>query len=499
MKGGAHLRLGELIRGLDITRLAADPDMPVTGLHADYRQIEPGDVFIAVRGLEADGHSFIPLAIEAGASAVIAEERVDGAAFVETPDTRKAMALAAANFYGNPAGELRLIGVTGTNGKTTTTNLIKQLLESATGQKVGLIGTNRDMIGKEEIRARRTTPTTPDSIELHALLRRMADEGCRYVVMEVSSHALALDRVYGLRFFQGIFTNLTQDHLDFHKTMEEYAAAKAKLFAASDVSIVNLDDPWARVMTDAAAGRVYTYSASSDLADLTAKNIRLHASNVSFCALMTGKIEKLRLAIPGMFSVYNALAATASAVNAGVGLEEVRDAMSGCTGVRGRVEVVPTGTDFTVIIDYAHSPDALEKVLTTLRASTKGRLIALFGCGGDRDRTKRPAMGRLASTLADYVVVTSDNPRTEDPDAIISEIVAGMERDGAPFAVLPDRREAIAHALSVAGAGDTVLLLGKGHEDYQIIGREKRPFDERQVVAEVLGRLGGAQIQEKVQ
>ncbi len=492
MKGGAHLRLGELIGGLDVTRLAADPETPVTGLHADYRQIKPGDVFIAIRGRERDGHDFIPAAIAAGASVILAERPVEGAPYVLTPNSRRAMALAAGNFYGNPARELQIIGVTGTNGKTTTTNLIKQILESATGQKVGLIGTNRDMIGDREVGHHSTTPTTPDSLELHALLRRMADEGCKYAVMEVSSHALALERVHGIRFAQGIFTNLTEDHLDFHKTMEDYAAAKAKLFAMSDVSIINIDDPWAETMMKAAGGRLYTYSARSDDADLTARDVKLHAMSVSFCALMTGKIEKLRLGIPGIFSVYNALAATASAINAGVSLEAVRDAMSRCSGVRGRVEVVPTDTDFTVLIDYAHSPDALEKILTTVRAFTKGRLIAVFGCGGDRDREKRPIMGRIASQKCDYVVVTSDNPRTEDPDRILSDVVSGMERDGAPFAVLADRREAIAHALSVARAGDTVALLGKGHEDYQIIGREKLPFDERQVVAEALKNLGKA-------
>ncbi len=475
------MKLGELIDGLDILSMDADLDTEVTGLVADSRKVTPGSVFVAVRGYESDGHRFIDAAVKAGAAVVIGEEVPEGVPSVKVADSRRAMAAAAGNLYGNPSRSMRMIGVTGTNGKTTTTNLIKTVLEETLGVKVGLIGTNRNMIGKEEFE---TDRTTPDCLELQALLRRMADEGCEYVVMEVSSHALYLDRVYGIRFSEGIFTNLTEDHLDFHKTMEEYAKAKSRLFTMCDTAIINIDDPWSETMLKAATGKIYTYSAKSDEADLTARNIKLHASSVSFCALMTGKLEKIRLGIPGMFSVYNALAATAACLAAGVTVDKVRAAFNDCSGVKGRAEVVPTDTDYTVLIDYAHTPDALENILKTVRGFTKGRVIVLFGCGGDRDPVKRPIMGQIAERLSDYVIVTSDNPRTEKPETIIDEIMTGIKGKNKPVEVICDRREAISRALSVARAGDTVVLAGKGHETYQEIDHVKHHLDEREVVAE---------------
>ncbi len=479
------MKLRELLENIDVQELAADPETEITDFVSDSRRVTPGAVFIAVRGYENDGHRFIPSAVAAGAAVIVAEEPVEGAPYVTVADSRLAMAVAAGNFHGNPSRRLHMIGVTGTNGKTTTTNLIKSVLENATGAKVGLIGTNRNMIGGLELPAERTTP---DCLELQALLRRMADEGCAYAVMEVSSHALYLDRVYGIHFDQGIFTNLTEDHLDFHKTMDAYAQAKAKLFSMCDTAIINADDPWSGLMIRAAAGKVITFSARSDEADLTAKNIRLHSNYVSFCALMTGKLEKLRLGIPGMFSVYNALAATASALCAGVGIEEIRRALGECAGVKGRAEVVPVDTDYTVLIDYAHTPDALENILDTAREFAKGRTVVLFGCGGDRDPLKRPIMGAIAVDKADYVIVTSDNPRTEDPEAIIRDIVRGIrEADtDTPFEVITDRRAAIARALRIAEPGDVVILAGKGHETYQEIDHVKRHFDEREVVREIL-------------
>ncbi len=475
------MKLGELISGLDIVSVSADLDTEVTGLVADSRKVTEGSVFVAVRGYESDGHRFIDAAVAAGAAAVIGEEVPEGVPSVTVRDSRRAMAAAAGNLYGNPSRRMKMIGVTGTNGKTTTTNLIKTVLEETLGVKVGLIGTNRNMIGSEEFE---TDRTTPDCLELQALLRQMADEGCEYVVMEVSSHALYLDRVYGIRFMEGIFTNLTEDHLDFHRTMEEYAKAKSRLFTMCDRAIINIDDPWSDTMLKAATGEIYTYSAKSDEADLTARDIKLHASSVSFCALMTGKLEKIRLGIPGMFSVYNALAATAACICAGVTVDKVKAALCDCAGVKGRAEVVPTGTDYTVLIDYAHTPDALENILKTVRGFTKGRVIVLFGCGGDRDPVKRPIMGEIAERLSDYVIVTSDNPRTERPEAIIDEIMKGIKGENKPVEVICDRREAIARALDIAKAGDTVVLAGKGHETYQEIDHVKHHLDEREVVAE---------------
>lgn len=482
------MKLTKLIENIDVARMTADPDMEVTGLVSDSRQVTPGCAFIAVRGYDTDGHRFIPSALERGAAVIIGEEAPEGVPAVIVHDSRLAMAVAAGNLYGNPSRRLHMIGVTGTNGKTTTTNLIKTILETAAGAKVGLIGTNRNMIGDREYPTERTTP---DCLELQKLLADMVDAGCGYAVMEVSSHALFLDRVYGIDFDQGIFTNLTEDHLDFHKTMEAYAQAKSRLFKMCRKAIVNIDDEWSKTMLDAAGGKVFTYSAKSDSADLTARDIKLELSSVSFCALMTGKLEKLTLAIPGLFSVYNALAATACAVCAGIPLEKACAAMSRCSGVKGRAEVVPTGADYTVLIDYAHTPDALENIIDTVKGFAKARTIVLFGCGGDRDPMKRPIMGKIAMDRADYVIVTSDNPRTEKPEAIVENILVGVRQSKKPTPcdVIVDRREAIAHALATARPGDVVILAGKGHETYQEIDHVKHHFDEREVVAEALYKI----------
>ncbi len=479
------MKLSELLENIDVLDLRADPELEISDLVSDSRRVVPGCAFLAIRGYDTDGHKFIPAALEKGAAVVIGEEVPEGVPAVIVSDSRLAMAVAAGNRYGNPSRRLHMIGVTGTNGKTTATNLIKTILEEARGVRVGLIGTNRIVIGREEFPAERTTP---DCLELQAILSRMVEAGCQYAVMEVSSHALYLDRVHGIEFDQGIFTNLTEDHLDFHKTMEAYAQAKSKLFSMCKTAIINMDDPWADTMLKASTGRVFTYSAKSDSADLTARDIKLHQSSVSFCALMTGRLEKLRLNIPGMFSVYNALSAAASAVCAGVELSEIRPAMEKCSGVKGRAEVVPTDTDYTVLIDYAHTPDALENIIKTVKGYAKGRTIVLFGCGGDRDSAKRPIMGRLAMDLADHVIVTSDNPRTEKPEDIVNDILAGVKNSGrkTPCDVIVDRRQAIAHALHIAKAGDVVILAGKGHEDYQEIDHVKTHFDEREVVAQAL-------------
>ena len=461
------MKLAELLENMDVVKLTADPETQVTGLVSDSRKVTPGCAFIAVRGYDTDGHRFIPSALEKGAAVIIGEEAPQGVPAVLVRDSRRAMAVAAGNLYGNPSRKLHMIGVTGTNGKTTTTNLIKTVLEKA-GAVVGLIGTNRNMIGGREFPAERTTP---DCLELQKLLADMAEAGCTHVVMEVSSHALFLDRVYGIDFDQGIFTNLTEDHLDFHKTMEAYAQAKARLFGMCRRAVINIDDPWAKTMLDAAGGEAFTYSAKSDSADLTARDIKLGLSYVRFCALMTGRLEKVTLPIPGLFSVYNALAAIACAVCAGVPLEAACAAMAQCAGVKGRAEVVPTDTGYT--------------------GFATGRTIVLFGCGGDRDPMKRPIMGKIAMDRADYVIVTSDNPRTERPEAIVEDILVGVRQSKkpTPVDVLVDRREAIAHALSIARPGDVVILAGKGHETYQEIDHVKRHFDEREVVAEALQKF----------
>lgn len=478
------MKLSEILKNINIIDATADMDTEITGICYDSRLIKPGDLFVAVRGFESDGHRFIPKAIEGGAAAVLCEAAPEGCGiYVQTDDCRLALALASREFFGDPAAEMVMIGITGTSGKTTTTYLLKHLLESKLGAKVGLIGTNGNIIGDELMH---TEHTTPESYELHRLFRSMADAGCTHVVMEVSSHSLTLERVAGIRFDAAIYTNLSQDHLDFHGSMEEYAAAKSLLFRQSKVGIFNIDDPWCETMMKDATCRKLTYSTQNMTADLNAKDIRLTASGVRFAALYGDALALTRLGIPGMFSVYNALGVMAAGLALGISLDECADALSSAKGVKGRLEVLPIEKDYSVIIDYSHKPDALENVLKTLKSVTKGRLICLFGCGGDRDRGKRPIMGRIAAENADLVIVTSDNPRTEKPEAIIEEILEGMKGKRTARKVISDRAEAIAWALDNALQGDVILLAGKGHEDYQVVGHEKRHMDEREIVQQHL-------------
>ena len=478
------MKLKEIVKNLEILNATADMEMEIRGISYDSRQTKPGDLFVAVRGFESDGHRFIPKAVENGALAVLCEETPeDGTPYVRICDCRMGLALASREFFGNPASEMTMIGITGTSGKTTSSYLMKHLLESKLDAKVGLIGTNGNMIGDELLH---TEHTTPESYELHKLFRSMADAGCTHVVMEVSSHSLTLERVAGIRYDVGLYTNLSQDHLDFHGTMEEYAAAKKKLFRQCKTACVNLDDKWADFMMDGAECPVSTFSIDRNDADLTAKDVRLSANGVRFAAVNNSGLALTRLAIPGMFSVHNALGVMSVGLALGISLYDCADAMASAKGVKGRLEIVPTDRDYSIIIDYSHKPDALENVLKTLRSVTKGRLIALFGCGGDRDRAKRPIMGAIAADNADLVVVTSDNPRTEDPDAIIREIVEGMKGKRTQTKVICDRVEAIHWAIDNAGAGDVILLAGKGHEDYQVVGHEKHHMDEREIVAEYL-------------
>ena len=376
---------------------------------------------------------------------------------------------------------MQIIGITGTNGKTTTTYLLKHLLEDTIGAKVGLIGTNGNMIGSEFIHTERTTP---ESFELQQLFAEMKSAGCTHVVMEVSSHSLVLSRVAGIDFAVGAFTNLTQDHLDFHHTMEEYAAAKALLFSACRVGCINIDDKWADTMMQNASCRLLTYSANGKEASLAAENIKLSAKGVSFTASCDGKCADVSLAIPGRFSVYNALNTIAVGLALGISLDDCAKAMKTAHGVKGRMELVPTDGDYTIVIDYAHTPDALENALKALQADHNGRLVVLFGCGGDRDRTKRPIMGAIAADNADFVIVTSDNPRTEQPQSIIDEILVGLEGKKTEHIAICDRAEAIKWAIDNHRANDVILLAGKGHEDYQVVGHEKHHMDEREIVAE---------------
>ena len=473
------MKLGELLHNIPILETNADLEQEITGVSYDSRHTSPGDLFIALEGYETDGHRFIPMAREKGAACVLCQKAPqDGGPYVRTGDSRGALAQAGRNWFGDPAGEMTMVGVTGTNGKTTTTYLLKDVLEKAAGAKVGLIGTNQNMVGDEVLHTERTTP---ESFELQALFRRMADAGCTHVVMEVSSHALCLQRVAGIRFAAGLFTNLSQDHLDFHGSMEDYCDAKALLFRQCEKGVYNADDPWADRVTRGAPCPLSSFGEKAG--ELRGENIRLAVDGVDFDACRDGETVPVRVNIPGGFTVYNALGVMAAARELGVPLADSAHVLRRSAGVKGRVEVVPVPGEYTVLIDYAVTPDAIENVLATVRDFARGRVVILFGCGGDRDRGKRPKMGRIAAQMADFVVVTSDNPRTEVPGDIIADILPGLEGTETPYVVVEDRVEAIRYALDHARKDDVIILAGKGHETYQIVGHEKRHLDEREVVA----------------
>ena len=478
------MKLKELLKNIHIIECTADPDREISGISYNSKLTKPGDIFVAIKGLTTDGHKFIPMAAENGAAVVVCSiaPEID-IPYILTDDCRRALALISGNFYDNPASKMKMIGITGTSGKTTSSYLIKHILEKKLEAKVGLIGTNGNMIGDEFIHSEMTTP---ESLELQGLFRRMADAGCTYVVMEVSSHSLEMERVAGIHYDVAEYTNLSQDHLDLHGTMENYARAKKKLFSQCSIACINKDDKWFDFMCEGEICGIKSFSAEKNDADLTAKDIRLNANGVRFAAICGNELALVRLGIPGLFSVHNALGAISVCMSLGVSLADCAEALESAKGVKGRVELVPTDGDYSIVIDYSHKPDALENVLKTLRPVTKGRLIALFGCGGDRDKAKRPIMGAIAADNADLVIVTSDNPRTEEPEEIIREIVEGMKNKHTPKKVICDRVEAIHWAIDNAASGDVILLAGKGHEDYQVVGHEKHHMDEREIVAEWL-------------
>ena len=477
------MKLSDLLSGIEILASNAASDTEITGVSYDSRNTQPGHLFAAIPGFAVDGHDFIPGAFAAGAAVVLCERPPQGGAFVQVTDARAALARLGANWYGHPADRLTLCGVTGTNGKTSVTYLLKTVLERCLGARVGLIGTIQNMIGSEIVPTERTTP---ESFELQGLLAEMVAKGCTHAVMEVSSHALVLHRADCLRFRVGAFTNLTEDHLDFHKTMEAYRQAKALLFDRCEAGVFNVDDPAVKQTADEAPCRKLTLSAAGNAAELMAERVELGADHVRFDAVCQGSVYPVRLGIPGEFTVSNALTVMGMALSLGIAPEKIAAALLQAQSVKGRVEVVPTpGTDYTVLIDYAHTPDALENVLRSVRGFCRGRLIAVFGCGGDRDPLKRPIMGEIGVRLADLAIVTSDNPRTEDPRKIIDDILAGIP-EGSAYQVVEDRRKAIAQAMAQAKKDDIIVLCGKGHETYQILGKVKTHLDEREEVAKNL-------------
>ena len=478
------MKLKDLLAGIPVLEMTADPEWNIDQVAYDSRKVMPGSLFVAISGFASDGNRFIPMAMEKGAVAVVTAKKPDGdVPYILVASDRLALALIGCNFYGHPAESMTMIGVTGTNGKTSVTLLLKQVLESTLGAKVGLIGTMENRIGDLVIPTERTTP---ESFELQNLFAQMRDAGCTHVVMEVSSHAVALERIGGVRFDVAAFTNLTEDHLDFHKTMENYCDTKAELFARCDKAVFNRDDEWFTRVSAKAGADVLT-TAVKGTADLVARDLQLRADGISFTAVKGEEAAQVRLQIPGRFTVYNALTVLGIADRLGISLSAAAAALAEAKGVKGRVEVVPTpGKPYTVLIDYAHTPDGLENVLTSVRDYCKGRLIAVFGCGGDRDPIKRPIMGRIGVQNSDLAIITSDNPRTEDPNAVISDILAGIAQEDGEYIVIENRRKAIQYAMDKAEKDDIIILAGKGHETYQEIGGIKHHLDEREEVAAYL-------------
>ena len=477
------MKLSQLLQGVEVLTLNADPNMEITGMAFDSRKVKPGDLFMAVSGFATDGNRFIPGAMEKGVAVVVTAKTPEQAVpYVVVANDRLAMAQIAANLQDHPAKKLCMIGVTGTNGKTSVTLLVKHILETVKGAKVGLIGTMENLIGEEVVPTERTTPESPD---LQALFARMVDAGCQYAIMEVSSHALSLERVGGVHYDVAAFTNLTEDHLDFHKTMENYGQTKAMLFTRCDQAVANVDDEWFPLITENCTCPLIRTSVKGQ-GDLCARDLELLSDGIRFTAVYGGQEVPVSLPIPGKFTVYNALTVLGIALELGISLEDSAKALKTAKGVKGRVEVVPTpGKDYTVLIDYAHTPDGLQNVLSSVKGFCKGRLIAVFGCGGDRDPVKRPIMGKIGAEIADIAVITSDNPRTEDPHAIIEDILKGVE-SLENCAVIENRIEAIHYAMDIAEKNDIIVLAGKGHETYQEIGGVKNHLDEREEVAKYL-------------
>lgn len=462
----------------------AGSDPEITGLEYDSRRVQPGNLFFAITGFQADGLKFVPQARERGAAAVACEAPVffEGLTTIRVRNVRRAMALISAQYYGRPADGMMTVAITGTAGKTTTSYMLRSILQAA-GRRTGLVGTIRYLIGEQELEA---PNTTPESLDLQRMLAQMSAAGIQALVMEASSHGIELDRVTGIDFRTAVFTNLSQDHLDFHGNMEDYFRSKLKLFVNlkdDSWAVVNRDDPRGQEILKQTRARKLTYGQAPG-ADVRAEDVSTDIQGSVFRLAYAGHRAKVNIAFPGRHNVSNALAAAAAAIALGVSLNDIGTGLETLKAVDGRMERVDEGQDFSVMVDYAHTPEELARLLAAVRDLKPRRIITVFGCGGDRDRSKRPLMGRAVAEGSDIIIVTSDNPRTEDPLAIIQDILPGLgERE---HLILPDRRQAIVRAMELAQPGDMVIIAGKGHEDYQIIGRTKIHFDDREEARQAL-------------
>jgi len=483
------LKLNELLKGLDCMVLSGDTELEVSGVQYDSRKVAPGSLFVCITGFNTDGRLFVEEAIKKGAIAILVEKQIDivpGITIVQTDNSRRALSVLAKNYYGEPSRKLPVIAVTGTNGKTTTTHLIKAILEEA-GKKTAILGTLYAKIGEIEMELGRTTP---EALEIEEFLSLCLREKADYLVMEVSSHALDLHRVDEINFNTSVYTNLSQDHLDYHHNMENYLDSKLKLFHMTSgedkIGIVNIDDEYADSFINAAGANCYTYGVEKQ-ADVQGSELSFNLKGSCFKLSCKGKTFPINMHLVGLFSVYNALAAIAFGLAEGIEPDLIITALEKVTGVAGRFEQVPSEHDFTVIVDYAHTPDGLENILKTSKQIVENRLITVFGCGGDRDRSKRPLMGEIAACYSDFCIVTSDNPRSEEPEAIIADIIPGLDKvENSRYAIIVDRREAIRHAVNLSKKGDLIIVAGKGHETYQLVKDKILDFDDRKVVAEFL-------------
>lgn len=483
------MKLREILKEIKYELLNGRDDLEIREIQYDSRQVKKGDLFICIEGYSTDGHKYIDSAVRNGAIAVICSKSIENAftyncTLIKVDNTRKVLAASAANYYNHPAKKLKIIGITGTNGKTTSTFMIKSILE-AKGYKVGLLGTIANYVGDKRIPAHRTTP---ESLELQKLFSEMVDEDVNYCIMEVSSHSLYLDRVYGIKFCEAIFTNLTRDHLDFHKTFENYYNAKLKLFKNTSSSIVNIDDEYGDRVYKDSEGEKTSYAIEKN-ADIKGSNLNMHSRGVEFDITWNNEASHISLNIPGKYNVMNALGSAAACLKEGMSLLDVKKGLETMLCVPGRCEIVTKNYNlgYEVIVDYAHTPDGLENILKTAREFTKGNLISVFGCGGDRDNTKRPIMGKIGTDLSDKAIITSDNPRSEEPMSIIKEILTGVEKSN--YVVVENRREAIKKAMEMAQKDDVIVVAGKGHEDYQILKDKTIHFDEREIIAEIIKEL----------
>lgn len=480
------MKLNELLKGIDFKVISGNADMEISNITWDSRNVDKNSLFIAVKNKNADRHDFALDAVKNGAIALVIEHEIENVpkniTVIKVKDSKKSMSLIAQNYYENPMKKLKVIGVTGTNGKTSVTYFISKILESF-NIKCGIIGTIENTIDGQKLKTKKLNPTTPDSIELQGSFAEMAGCGVTHAAVEVTSAALSKDRVYGCKFDIGIFTNLTQDHLDEHGTMENYKKAKMKLFRMCRKGIVNIDDGAAEDIMSYADCKIITYGIEKDC-DFRAANIKYTSSGVKFDLLHNGETKEVQLNIPGRFSVYNALSAIAACYVLGLNLDDIINGVKEIQGVPGRFQAIPNSKGILTVVDYAHSPDGLENILTSVKEITKGRIILVFGCGGNRDTTKRPIMGEIAGKYSNYCIITSDNPRKEDPNLIIDEVEAGMVKTNCSYEKIENRKEAIFKALSMAKACDTVLIAGKGHENYQILKDETIHFSDQEVVKE---------------